>query len=87
MVIYQEAQALRADYYDSEGHVIRYSATVPESHSVIFTSEPAASNPVFRLSYQLNSDGELKGSFEIAMPNAPDTFTPYLSWSAVKDIV
>jgi hypothetical protein len=86
MVIYQEARMLRADYYDNEGHVIRYSGKIPGVNSVVFTSEPAASNPVFRLSYQLSVDGELKGLFEIAPPDTPDTFAPYLSWSAVKEI-
>jgi hypothetical protein len=85
MVIYEdEGQNLRADYYDSEGHVIRYSGEVIETNKVIFTSASTNSSPRFRLSYLLDEDGSLIGSFEMALPNQPDQFTPYLSWSAIK---
>ncbi len=83
MVIYEdEQQQLRADYYDSEGHVIRYAGNMTAPNAVVFTSEPAQSGPGFRLSYQLRRDGELQGTFEIAAPNSPGAFAPYLAWTA-----
>jgi len=52
MVIYcDENQTLRADYYDSEGHVIRYSGQVIEKNRVVCTSEPTGSGPGFRFTY------------------------------------
>ena len=88
MIIYQdEAHVLHADYYDSEGHVIRYVGVTVGSNAVVFTSEPASSSPRFRLSYHFSGDGILTGTFEIAAPNQPNSFTPYLSWSARKEAV
>lgn len=85
MVIYQEADTgLRADYYDSEGHVIRYTGQIPGKNQIVFSSLPTASTPGFRLSYNLDHDGRLNGSFEVAPPNQPDSFMPYLAWSAIK---
>jgi len=85
MIIYQVAgEGLRADYYDSEGHVIRYTGQISGNNQVVFFSQPTASSPAFRLGYNIDPDGRLNGSFEVAQPNQPDTFTPYLAWSAIK---
>jgi len=85
MIIYQdEDKALRADYYDSEGHIIRYIGQINGNNRVIFSSPPTTINPGFRLVYSLDQDGKLKGSFEIAQPNQPASFSPYLVWSAIK---
>lgn len=88
MVIHADADgAVRADYYDNEGHVIRYAVTVPAAGQAEFLSEPAAGQPRFRLSYVLRDGGTLDGAFAIAPPNAPEgpgAFRPYLSWSSVK---
>ena len=83
MVIYVEAGSVRADYFDNEGHVIRY---VVDAHGdeVVFLSELKASEPRYRLSYNRRPDGILNGRFEIAPPGRPDAFAPYLSWSARK---
>lgn len=75
---------IRADYYDSEGHVIRYAAATVTDHELTLVSDAGASAPRFRLSYTLGQDGVLKGSFEIAPPGKPDSFTPYLTWMARK---
>jgi len=81
MVVYAENGALKADYFDSEGHVIRYVArTAPQR--VAFVSDPDPKGPRYRLTYEIGADRVLNGSFEIAMPNAPDAFKPYLSWKA-----
>ncbi|HEY6104493.1 MAG TPA: hypothetical protein VIV59_00825, partial [Anaeromyxobacteraceae bacterium] len=50
MVIHPEGGALKAAYFDSEGHVIRYAATV-EAGRATFESEPGQ-GPRFRLVYQ-----------------------------------
>jgi len=85
MVIYcDDAQNLLADYYDSEGHVIHYAGQVNGENEVVFTSIPMTAIPRFRLSYHLDDDGRLIGTFETTSPAEPDVFTPYLSWSAVK---
>jgi len=83
MVLYAtEAGDIRADYYDSEGHVIRYAGTSSAPGQLTLVSEPAGGAPRFRLIYELKADGALYGSFEAAPPGKPDAFAPYLSWTS-----
>jgi ubiquinone/menaquinone biosynthesis C-methylase UbiE len=83
MVFYAtDAGDLRADYYDSEGHVIRYSGSAPAAGELTLVSEAAPGLPRFRLSYRLGASGVLEGRFEIAPPGKPDAFGPYLAWTA-----
>lgn len=84
MVIYAADGGVRADYHDSEGHLIRYAVTSPAPGQAVFVSDAVAGAPRFRLSYKLQSADVLKGEFEIAPPNAPDTFKPYLNWESRK---
>jgi hypothetical protein len=72
----------RADYYDNEGHVIRYAVQVPTPGHAVFLSEPVAGQPRFRLSYALDSAGALEGEFAIAPPGALDAFKAYLTWKS-----
>jgi len=83
MVIFPEDGALKADYFDSEQHVIRYVVTPHGPTEVVFVSEPRPSEPRYRLTYALGADKQLKGTFEIAPPGAAE-FKPYLTWSARK---
>lgn len=83
MVIYDEAGTVRADYFDNEGHVIRY-VVQPKARSVAFVSEIKPSEPRYRLTYDLGADGILNGRFEVAAPGKPDAFTQYLAWKARK---
>jgi len=83
MIFYVENGTMRADYYDSEGHVIRYSVTVKPNEAV-FVSDVKSSEPRYRLSYTMTSPAMLSGAFEVAPPGKPDAFSPYLSWSARK---
>jgi hypothetical protein len=85
MVIYAApgGGGARADYYDSEGHVIRYAVQTPDANQAVFTSDATAGAPRFRLTYKLEGS-VLKGTFEIAGPDAPDAFKPYLSWESRK---
>ena len=81
MVIYVDAGIVKADYFDSENHVIRYVAEA-RSGEVMFLSEIKPSEPRYRIRYSQESATTLKGTFEIAPPGKPDSFTPYLSWAA-----
>jgi hypothetical protein len=83
MVIFEEAGTVRADYFDNEGHVIRYVAQ-PQAGSVAFVSEIKPAEPRYRLTYDLGADGILNGRFEVAPPGKPDAFTQYLAWKARK---
>ena len=83
MVIYTHAGVVHADYYDSEGHIIRYSGSSGGPGQAIFVSEPVAGEPAFRLTYKLEG-GVLKGEFAIAPPGTVQAFTPYLMWESLK---
>jgi hypothetical protein len=82
LVVYSENGSLKADYFDSEGHVIRYSVQPRRQTGVVFLSDLNAREPRYRLTYSAGSDGVLMGSFEVAPPGSPDAFKPYLSWKA-----
>jgi hypothetical protein len=82
MVIALDGKAVHADYFDSEGHVIHYLVDSPRPREVVFLSETRPDEPRYRLRYALNAEGTLSGQFDIAAPGHPDTFTPYLTWTA-----
>ena len=83
MVIYVDGGLVKADYFDNEGHVIRYVAEI-RAGQVVFLSEIRASEPRYRLAYARASATTLDGSFAVAPPGHPDAFSPYLSWTARK---
>src|SRR5579875_2486782 len=70
--------ALKADYFDNEGHVIHYEVSTPAPKSVVFLSAPGA-GPQFRLSYELSGQ-TMTGRFQMHMPGQGDWRT-YLEWS------
>jgi hypothetical protein len=72
--------AVRADYYDNEGHVIRYIVSTPRPSHAVFTSAAAAGDPQYRLTYDAGPSGVVSGSFAIAPPGKPGAFTSYLTW-------
>ena len=87
MVIYidQAAHAFRAEYFDNEGHVIRYTAGFSsDGRTLTFVSDQAPSQPTFRLAYVRNPDDTLGIKFEIAPPDAPEKFKMYVEGSARK---
>ena len=85
MVIYGVSGAgVRADYYDNEGHVIRYVVHSPAPGQAVFVSEATGGEPRFRLIYSLQATGVLKGDFAIAPPGAPEAFKQYLTWESRK---
>jgi hypothetical protein len=81
MVIYVDAGLVRADYFDNEGHVIRYVADTRPGE-VVFLSEIKTSEPRYRLTYTRGSATTLNGTFDVAPPGKEDAFARYLSWSA-----
>jgi len=84
MVIYLDApnDPPRAIYFDTEGHVIRYSLKFPATGSVTFESDASLPGPRYRLSYRLHGPA-LDGEFEVAPPGAD--YTTYLRWTSKKD--
>jgi hypothetical protein len=78
MVIYRDRDATRADYWDNEGHVIRYVVTIEKGKTIVFQSEAAPGRPRFRLTYLAQGADRLSLRFDIAPPNAPDQWKLYL---------
>jgi hypothetical protein len=83
LVVYSEDGALKADYFDSEGHVIRYGVTA-DTDRATFVSAADPRGPRYRLTYRRDAGGVLLGTFEVAAPGSPDAFKPYLSWKAKR---
>jgi hypothetical protein len=83
MIIYVSPPGVRADYYDSEGHVIRYRVRSPSPGQAVFLSDPVAGQPTYRLTYTLTSTGALDGQFEVADPGTAE-FKSYLTWHSQK---
>ena len=77
MIVYQESGGLRAEYFDNEGHVIRYAVRVA-GDSAEFLSDAAAGAPRYRLTYVKAGPDGLGLKFEIAPPGKPDSFQTYL---------
>jgi hypothetical protein len=78
MVIFAEDGRLRAEYFDSEGHVIRYDVQSPAPGTLVFLSEERPGTPRFRLTYAGLGTGTAALTFEIAPPGAT-AFRPYIS--------
>lgn len=75
-------QPLRAIYFDNEGHVIRYSVTVPAPNSAEFLSDLSQPGPQFRLFYELKGS-VMSGKFQIRMPGEQD-WKSYLEWTGSR---
>jgi hypothetical protein len=83
MIIYppQGQGPYRAEYFDSEGHVIHYAVSFPEGR-IVFTSDGAASTMRFRLTYQKKPGGGLEIDFAMAPPN--QDFRSYVSGTVTR---
>jgi hypothetical protein len=77
MVIYEENNHWRADYWDTERHVIHYGVSMGEGVAT-FVSDKAAGQPTFRLIYKRMEKGALSVEFAIAAPGSEE-FKPYVS--------
>ncbi|SRR5260221_3014558 len=79
MIIYPEAGATKAIYFDNENHVIHYDVSLSaDKKKVVFLSEKTLGAPQFRLSYEDAGPGMLKIAFEIAPPDKPGQFSKYV---------
>jgi len=78
--------SLLALYLDTEGHVIYYTISTPDAHTVVFNSQALPSLPKFRLTYHLEGNGPgaiMNGKFQTAAPGSDD-FHSYLEWSGTR---
>jgi hypothetical protein len=66
MIIYLDG-AMRAIYFDNEGHVIRYNVSVPAANRMVLESDGAQAGPKYRFTYWLEG-ALLHAKFEIAPP-------------------
>ena len=84
LYVYQEAQnqALKAIYFDNEGHVIHYDVSTPHSGTAVFLSAASAAAPQFRLVYELK-DTVMSGKFQMRGPGQSE-WKSYLEWSGTK---
>lgn len=84
LYVYQEAenQALKAIYFDNEGHVIHYTVSTPDPTTAVFVSEASSSAPQFQLIYRLKN-AVMSGKFQMRMPGQTD-WKSYLEWSGAK---
>jgi hypothetical protein len=84
MVIYSTPEhKTRADYWDNEGHVIRYDVEVLDG-KLVFVSDAAQPGPRFRLTYVKTGENTLKLTFAIAPPTDRDNFKTYIEATAQR---
>ena len=82
MTVYRDGDIIRADYFDNEGHVIRYIVTASADQTgVIFVSSPEPKAPRYRLRYNFGEPGRMKLAFDMAAPGKPDQFQNYVEAS------
>jgi hypothetical protein len=83
MIVYADppGSPLRAIYFDSEGHTIRYNVKTPAPNVAVFESDGTQPGPKYRLTYTQHGSN-LDGKFEIAPPGAD--YKTYLSWTSVR---
>jgi hypothetical protein len=82
LIAYEEAGAVKAVYWDSEGHFIAYEATVTPEGSIVLLSPEKPGEPRYRLTYQGLGNGRLAILFEVAPPGKPNEFVAYLHGTA-----
>jgi hypothetical protein len=84
MIIYREGDdSLKAVYFDNEGHVIHYSASLSKDQNTLtFLGDSSPSSPRFRFIYSKITTERLKLEFDIAPPGKPDAFSKYVEGSA-----
>jgi hypothetical protein len=78
--------SLFALYLDNEGHVIYYTITTPEPHTVVFMSQSAPGAPHDKLTYRLEGQGAaavMTGKFQGAAPGS-DEHHSYLEWGLAR---
>ena len=89
MVIYRgdDGGPGKAIYFDNEGHVINYAASVSDDkRTLTFLSEAAGAGPRFRLSYMKEKEDRVRIKFEMSTPGKPDAFKIYLEGSGHRQV-
>jgi hypothetical protein len=77
--------SLRAIFFDREGHVIRYAATVASSgNSIEFLSDAAPAGTRCRMTYARTGPDSATEKFEIAPPGKPADFAAYVEFNASR---
>src|SRR6266542_2878870 len=74
MILYRQPadKRVRADYFDNEGHIIRYAVQVSaDRNQITLVSDQEASAPRYRFTYTKNGTNALKIKFEIAPAGKP----------------
>lgn len=85
LVVYKDGAATRADYWDNEGHVIRYTVTLSDGgKKYSFVSDAQTGKPRFRLTYTMTGTAAVAIGFDIAPPGNPEAWKPYIKASAHK---
>jgi hypothetical protein len=81
LYLYQDAagEALKAIYFDNEGHVIHYGVTTPAPNTAVLVSDASPNGPQYRLTYELKG-AVMLGKFQVRMPGQSE-FHSYLEWS------
>ena len=81
LYVYQDVpdQSLKAIYFDSEGHVLHYAVSTPDSGTALFVTNPSQPGPQFRLVYELKG-AVMSGKFQMRMPGQGE-WKSYLEWS------
>jgi hypothetical protein len=75
------SKALRAQFVDSEGHVIAYDVTTSTNpNRAVFVQAPTNAQPGFRFTYLQTGPDTLDLQFEVAPPGG--TFSTYLHGAA-----
>ncbi len=82
MVLYNDSTgARRADYWDNEGHVIRYAVTTStDGCTITFQSPTSANDAAYKLTYTFKSPDEVSIAFQVALPGRD--FGNYVTASA-----
>lgn len=66
MIVYNGGNnKYKAIFFDNEGHIINYNIALLDS-SIVFTSEPVAGSPVFRLIYEKINPDIVNTKFEMS---------------------
>lgn len=83
MILFRDADQVRAVYFDNEGHVIHYEVRAGAGGKAItFVSEPSTAAPRYRLTNELEAPDRMKIRFEVAPPGKPDQFATYIEAGA-----
>jgi hypothetical protein len=84
LIVYPVTNGVQeAIYFDNEGNTIKYKVSYSEN-SIVLTSEKSSSAPRFRLSYITIDEKTVNITFEMASPDAQESFRTYLSGKAFK---